>query len=159
MTTKYRVEIDGETVWDGEGDDWTAIPAEYRDRPADTADGEPHPSAHHLFESVGDEETGVHGEADQLFGVQIAHTDELEQIIAYASPVPAEVYAIIAHSAANPDDVEAAKAAAVYHPDDVIAVKAAIVATVQLGRLRAGLTAHPVDEKPVSFVSRSTTEG
>jgi hypothetical protein len=60
---KYRVKVDGKTVWKGEGDDYKAIPAEYRDRPAD---GEP---AHYLYEETAD--------GEQLFGVQAATDQEV----------------------------------------------------------------------------------
>jgi hypothetical protein len=73
---KYRVEIDGETVWSGEGDHDLAIPAEYLARPDDTAPDEPHPSPHYLYaQEPGGEEV--------LIGVQVAETDELEQVIAH----------------------------------------------------------------------------
>lgn len=64
----YSVEIDGETVWSGDGDDYKVIPAEYRDRPANAVDGEPHPSPHVLIED------------DEIIGVQVslAHEDDLE---------------------------------------------------------------------------------
>lgn len=71
--TSYRVEVDGETVWTGEGDDYKVIPAEYRDRPADTD------PPHYLYESVEDD-NGEHGAADQLFAIQVslAHEADLE---------------------------------------------------------------------------------
>jgi hypothetical protein len=71
--TKYRVEIDGQTVWSGEGDDYKVIPAQYRDRPANAAAGEPHPSPHYLYESVGDSDV-----ADQLFGIQVSLDHEVD---------------------------------------------------------------------------------
>lgn len=56
---KYRVKVDGRTVWKGEGDTYKVIPAKYRDRPAK---GEP---AHHLYEAAD-------GGDEVLFGVQTA---------------------------------------------------------------------------------------
>lgn len=67
--TKYRVEIDGETVWTGEGDGIKTIPAEYLERPADAADGDPHPPAHFLFETPDDGD-------EQLIGVQVSLAEE-----------------------------------------------------------------------------------
>lgn len=32
--SSFRVEVDGETVWTGDGDDYKVIPAKYRARPA-----------------------------------------------------------------------------------------------------------------------------
>lgn len=70
MAFNYRVEVDGETVWEGEGDNYRVIPSEYLDRPADAAEGDPHPPAHFLYETV-------EGGGEQLFGVQISLIEEL----------------------------------------------------------------------------------
>lgn len=66
---QYRAEIDGTVVWEGEGDTYKVIPAEFRDRPADTPDGEPHPPAVHLYES------------GELIGVQISLAEEDDQMV------------------------------------------------------------------------------
>jgi hypothetical protein len=66
--SQYRVEIDGQVVWSGEGEGSKAIPAEYRERPADTPEGEPHPTPVILFED------------DAIIGVQVSrgHERDLE---------------------------------------------------------------------------------
>lgn len=63
--TKYRVKVDGRTVWKGDGDDYKAIPAEYRDRPTD---GDP---ARYLYETLDDG-------TEQLFAVQTSFAEEGE---------------------------------------------------------------------------------
>lgn len=68
--TTFRVEVDGETVWSGEGDSYKVIPAEYRDRPVDReSDSDPHPPAHFLYA------TAVDGE-EVLVGVQVSLAEE-----------------------------------------------------------------------------------
>lgn len=65
MTT-YRVEIDGETVWEDERDDdlgAKAFPAEYLTRPV-AEEGQPFPSAHVLYLN------------DEIIGVQISQAEE-----------------------------------------------------------------------------------
>jgi hypothetical protein len=65
---KYRVEVDGETVWEGKGDTVRDIPAEWSNRPADSPPGEPHPPAHFLYVVERGKET--------LIGVQISQAEE-----------------------------------------------------------------------------------
>ena len=62
----FRVETAGVTIWTGtfETADVTNIPAEYLERPADPAAGEPYPPAHNLFID------------DTLIGVQICLAQE-----------------------------------------------------------------------------------
>lgn len=66
---QYRVEVDGETVWSGEGDDYKVIPEQYRNRPVQGV-GDPYPSPHVLFESTTED-------GEQIFAVQVSEYHEL----------------------------------------------------------------------------------
>ena len=67
---RYRVDdARGNVMWEGEGDDYKAVPPEFRDRPGD---GEP---AHYIYQVADD------GEA-VLIGVQRSEAEEAELLAA-----------------------------------------------------------------------------
>lgn len=75
MTT-YRVDIDGETVWTEERDQYDGLsvfPPEHFARPVEVTEGEAHPSPHYLYLD------------DVLVGVQRTHRDEADELDAAAS--------------------------------------------------------------------------
>jgi hypothetical protein len=75
MTT-YSVQVDGKTVWTKEADAYEGLdvfPREHFNRPADTPDGEPHPSPAVLLLD------------DVVIGVQRSHGDERDQLLAAAA--------------------------------------------------------------------------
>lgn len=74
MTTTYRVDVDGKTVWTETRDSYEGdgvFPAEYLNRPADTPEGEPHPSPVYLYLATDDEEP-------VLIGIQRSHGHEAD---------------------------------------------------------------------------------
>jgi hypothetical protein len=71
MTINYRVDVAGDTVWssstEGDDADFDIFPAEWLERPAEPAEGDPFPAAHELF--IG----------ETMIGRQISFAEEAAQ--------------------------------------------------------------------------------